>query len=187
VHGGGFMKKISILFIAFIVWDFLMLLGCNNQNITNPQITPQPYTNKLESDDKVSEMDWKSKYKVIRKVKFHVLMNEYLDNNDKDNPNLSLLVREYWCFDGTGEFNQIYPVTNKIALDKSNEIKSALDFKNQIIKLNSNSNSLKLMENTIISDIILNQWVEQQYDDEFEYSKESPKGLTYEMLEKSTQ
>jgi hypothetical protein len=111
------MKKISILFIAFIVLSFLMLLGCNNQNITNPQITPQPYTNKLDSDDKVSEIDWKSKYKVIRKVKFHVLINEYLDNNDKDNPNLSLLVREYWCFDGTGEFSQIYPVTNKIALD----------------------------------------------------------------------
>jgi hypothetical protein len=43
------------------------------------------------------------------------------------------------------------------------------------------------MEYTIISDRILNQWGEQQYDDEFEYSKESPKGFTYEILEKSTQ
>lgn len=36
-------------------------------------------------------------------------------------------------------------------------------------------------------DTVLNQWNEQEYGDEFEYSKESPKGLTYEMLEKSTQ
>ena len=181
------MRKISILFIAFIVLGLLMLLGCNHQNITNLQMTPQPQTNKLESDDKVSEVYWKSKYKVINRVKFHALINEYLDNNDKDNPDLSLLVRDYWCFDGTGEWSQIYPVTNKIAFNKSNEIKSALDFKNQIIKLNSNSNSLRLMENTIISDTVLNQRNEQEYDTEFEYSKESPKGLTYEMLEKPTQ
>jgi hypothetical protein len=52
-------------------------------------------------------------------------------------------------------------------------------------KINSNSNSLKLMENTIVRDTVLKQWNEQGYDTEFEYSKESPKGLTYEMLEKS--
>jgi hypothetical protein len=162
-----------------------MLQGCNYQNVTNLQEAPQPYTNKLENDDKTSEVDWKSKYKVINKAKFYVLIDEYLDSNDKDNPHLVLLVRNYWCFDGTDEFSQIYPVTTKIALDKSNAIKSSLDFKNQIIKLNSNSNSLRLIENTIVSDIILNQWNEQKYDAEFEYSNESPKGLTYEMLKKS--
>jgi hypothetical protein len=157
------------------------------KNVTNLQLAPQPHTNELENDDKVSEVDWKTKYKVINKVKFHVLINEYLDSNDKENPHLFLLVRDYWCFDGTGEFSQVHPVTNKIAFDKSNEIKSALDFKKHIVKLNSNSNSLRLMENTIISDTVLNQWNEQEYDTEYEYSRESPKGLTYEMLEKSNQ
>lgn len=180
------MRKMSILSIAVIALGLLMLLGCNHQSVTNIQMTPQPQINKTENADKVGKVDWKSQYKVIDKIKFHVLINEYLDNNDKDNPDISLLVREYWCFDGTGEWNQIYPVTNKIALDKSNAIKSALDFKKQIVKLNSNSNSLKLMENTIISDTVLNQWNNEKYDTEFEYSKESPKGLTYEMLEKST-
>lgn len=181
------MRKISILFIVFIVLGLFMLLGCSNKNVTNLQVEPQSHTNKLETDDKPSEVDWKSKYKVINKVKFHVLINEYLDSNDKDNPHLFLFVRNYWCFDGTGEFSQIYPVTHKIVLDKSNTKKSSLGFKNEIIKLNSNSNSLRLMENTILSDTILNQWNEQKYDDKFEYSKDSPKGLTYEMLEKSTQ
>jgi hypothetical protein len=183
---GEFMKKISMLFIAFIILGLFMLLVWNHQDVSNLQMTYQPQTNKLESEDKVSEVEWKSKYKVISKVKFHVLINEYLDNNDKDNPDISLLVRDYWCFDGTGEWSQVYPVTNKIAFDKSNEIQSALDFKNQMKKINSNSNSLKLMENTIVSDTVLKQWNEQGYDTEFEYSKESPKGLTYEMLEKST-
>lgn len=120
-------------------------------------------------------------------MKFHVLINEYLENNDRNNPNAAFLVRDYWCFDGTGEWSQDYPVTSKIALPKSNEIITALDCKNQIKKFNPSLNILKLPENTIISDTVLNLWDEEKYDAEFEYSKESPKGLTYEMLEKSTQ
>lgn len=135
---------------------------------------------------KVLGVDWKSQYKVINKVKFHVLINEYLDSNDKNNPDVCLLVRDYWCFDGTGDWSQVYPLTNKIVLPKSSEINNALDFKKQIIKLNPNT-SLKLPENTIINKNVLNQWNEEKYYSEFEYSKDSPKGLTYEMLLKSTQ
>lgn len=142
----------------------------------------------LKIKNEVREVEWASQYNVIDQVKFHFLIKEYLDNNDLDNPDVSLLVRQYWCFDGTEgieEWNQVYPLTNKIALDKSNEIKSALDFKNQLKEVYSNSSSLKLMENTIVSDTVLNQWNEEGYNPEFEYSKESPKGLTYDMLEES--
>jgi hypothetical protein len=180
------MKKLSPLLIAFTLLGSFMLVGCYHQDISKREMIAQSQPNILESDDKVSEMDWQSKYKVINKVKFHVLINEYLDNNDKENPDICILVREYWCFDGTGEWSQTYPVTNKIAFKKSNEINSAFDFKNQMVKSNSNSNSLKLMENTIISDTVLNQWNEEKYDTKFEYSKESPEGLTYGMLEKPT-
>ena len=109
------------------------------------------------------DVEWESRYKVINKVKFYVLINEYLDNDDKLNPEISLLVREYWCFDGTSEINQVYPVTNKIALNKSNELKSTLDFKNQLKELNPTSSSLKLMENTIISDTVSDLWAEEGY------------------------
>jgi len=77
-------------------------------------------------------------------------------------------------------------VTYKIALPKSNEVKSVLDFKNQIKELNPNSSSLKLMKNTIISNIVSDLWVEEGYVPELEYSNESPSGLTYEMLEQSS-
>lgn len=178
------MKKLSTLFIASITVALLSLLGCNHQDVSNLQTTAQPQTIKQENDDKVSDADWKTQYKVISKVKFHILINEYLDNNDKDNPDTSILAREYWCFDGTGEWSQVYPVTCKIVLPKSSEIRSALDFKYQM-KM-ANPSSLKLMENTIINDTVLSLWNEQNYDAVLEYSKESPKGLTYEMLEKST-
>ena len=176
------MRKTSMLYISLIILSLLMLLGCNRQDVTNLQMAPQPQRNELQNDDKVSEVDWKSKYKVISKAKFYVLIDEYLDNN---NPDMSMLVRDHWCFDGTGEYSQVYPVTHKIVFKKLNEIKSALDLKNYMKKLESSADSLKLKENTIISDTVLKQWKEQGYVTEFEYSKESPQGLTYEMLEKS--
>lgn len=185
------MNKKLIFFIASIIFSSLMLLGCSHEDASNLQMMAQPQINKQKNDDNIvntdknSGMDWKLQYKVIKTAKFHVLINEYIDNNDKDNPDTSLLVREYWCFDGTREWSQIYPMTNKIVLKKSDEIRTTLDFKNKIKKLNPIS--LKLMENTIVSSNVLNQWNEQVYNTEFEYSKESPKGLTYEMLGKSTQ
>ena len=136
--------------------------------------------------NEIREIDWSTQYKVIDQVKFHVLISEYLDNNDPNNPDISLLVRQYWCFDGTEgieEWNRVYPITNKIALDKSHELKSALDFKNQLKEINPDS--LKLMENTIVRVIVLNQWNEEGYNPEFEYSEESPKDLTYDRLEVS--
>jgi hypothetical protein len=180
------MRKISILIIAFIIFGLLILLGCSKQDASNLKMTAPSQENKLENNEKVSDVDWKPQYKVINKLKYYVLINEYLDNNDKYNPNISILVREYWCFDGTGEWSQDYPFTNKIALPKSNEINSTLDYKNKMKKLDSKANSLRLRENTIVSDAVLNQWNEENYDTKFEYSKESPKGLTYEMLKKST-
>ena len=41
------------------------------------------------------------------------------------------------------------------------------------------------MENTIVRVIVLNQWNEEGYNPEFEYSEESPKDLTYDRLEVS--
>lgn len=179
------MRKISMLYISLTILGLLMLLGCNRENITILQMEPQPQSNKLDNDDKVSEVDWKSKYKVISKAEFHVLIDEYIDNNSIENPDTTILVRDYWCFDGTGKWREVYPVTDRIFFRKLNEIKSVLDLKNYMKKLDSSSDCLKLKKNTIISDTVLNQWREQGYVTDFEYSKESPQGLTYEMLEKS--
>lgn len=179
-----------MLIITGIILCLSVLLGnyndvSNQQNATSTQIDKQVSVD-IVNKDKVDDIDWESQYEVIDKVKFHVLKKEYLNNNDKDNPDISFLVREYLCFDGTGEQNQVYPVTVHIALQKSNETNTVWDFKNQLKKPNLNS-SLKLKENTIISNDVFLQWNEQKYDTEFEYSKESPKGLTYKMLQKSTQ
>lgn len=140
----------------------------------------------LKDDDMEVAIDsitwWKLKYPVIKDVKFHVLIKEYLVTNDKYNPDTTLLVRKYMCFDGTAEeWNQAYPVTNKIALPKSDTITTALGFKNELKKLDSNS-SLELPPNTIISNNVLKQWVEEKYAAVFEYSDESPSDLTYELL-----
>ncbi|MDD3833481.1 MAG: DUF4825 domain-containing protein, partial [Oscillospiraceae bacterium] len=125
---------------------------------------------------------WKSRYPVIKDLKFYVLKNEYLETADENNPDLSLLVREYICLDGTvEEWNQVYSKTNNIALPKSDRITTALDFKNELIKREAKS-SLQLPSNTIISNYVLNQWIEEKYSTVFEYSDESPHGLTYEKL-----
>lgn len=184
------MKKYGIFVIVVTMLCLSVLLGDNYNDVSNKKNANLPQTDKqvnvdIVNNDKINDVDWESQYEVIDKVKFHVLKNEYLDNNDKNNPNVSFLVREYLCFDGTGEWNQVYPVTVHIALEKSNKTNTVLDFKNQLKKPNQNS-SLRLEENTIISNDVFLQWNEQKYDTEFEYSNESLKGLTYEMLQKST-
>jgi len=129
---------------------------------------------------------WEAKYPVIADVKFHLLKNEYLERNDEHNPELYLLIREYIIFDGTTaeKWNQVYAYTNQLALSKSdtNTITTAGDFKSKLIALHPESTSLRLPPNTIVSSVVLKKWNAEQYNAEYEYSAESPKGLTYEKL-----
>jgi len=60
---------------------FLEVIRFDQQRFSNPKV-------------RFRDVDWESRYKVVNKVKFHVLINEYLDNDDKLNPEISLLVRE---------------------------------------------------------------------------------------------
>lgn len=121
------MKKYGILAIIIIIICLSVLLG-NYNNVSNKQKANLPQTDKqvdvdIVNKDEINNVDLKSQYEVIDNVRFHILINEYLDNTDKRNPDIAFLVREYMRFDGTvdDEWNQVYPVTCKIALEKSNE------------------------------------------------------------------
>lgn len=187
------MKKLSIVCIIFLVSGSILLHGCSQQDSNNLQnqveiVIPEntgiaKTANIVASDD----TDWKAQYMLIDKVKYHVLLNEYLDTNDKDNPDLCLLTRQYWCFDGTLNPGQTYPVTEKTALVKSDNIKTPVDFKMQLKNPTPPAKGLKLMKNTIISDTVLKLWNEQGYDPEQEYSADAPKNLTLNTLKQSVQ
>lgn len=102
-------------------------------------------------------------YNTIPNVKFYVLIDEYIDNNDKDNPYaiISVLVRNYICYDGTNEGTGTSGFTNKIFMPRTDNLQS--------LKSLIAPDLLKLLPNTIVSKKIINQWDEEGYEARHEY------------------
>lgn len=118
----------------------------------------------------------KTDYEVKEGVVYYVLVDESFENNDPSNPNVSILVRQYDCYDGI-KMNS-YPQTHMVAIDKVGSMAKA---KESLKK--TNPGSLKLLDNTIVSQSVKQMWKLQNYDPEFEYHENSPAGLKYEELQ----
>ncbi|WP_211746570.1 hypothetical protein [Paenibacillus sp. Marseille-Q4541] len=117
-------------------------------------------------------------YQSISGVTYHILLDEYLENDDPDNPDVSILHRSYYAY---SQDNNSYHYQYSIALDKVANIseakaKLAADTK-------GNGNSLQLLPNTLISPKVTRQWKEEGYQPSQEYSAESPAGLTYKEIQ----
>ncbi|SFS92313.1 hypothetical protein [Paenibacillus sp. 453mf] len=108
-------------------------------------------------------------YEPIAGTEYRILTEEYLVNDDPNNPKISLFYREYKVYKdymtGSIEGVGIERVENII------EAKKVLQ-----------TDKLKLPPNTIVSPKVLKQWQAEGYYPVQEYSEESIRGLTYDDL-----
>lgn len=136
----------------------------NNKSINKPEATSKKQPNE----------DIKG-YKIKQNIIFYVLQEEYLENNDIRNPNVSELIRVFICYDGVE--NQIYPYSITLFSNKVSsiqEIRENLFVKTPIV--------LNLLPKTIVSNKELKKWELQNYNGSSSYTDESPKGLTYSKI-----
>lgn len=162
--------KILVLFIITI----LCFSGCSKINLKGTQsdkISNEKVTNKeKQSDEKIEE------YNLKANVIYYILNDEYLENSDVDNPNVSQLVMQFMCYDGIKD--SIYPYTNIVMLDRVNTIEESREK-----LLLDNPDKLKLPPNTIVSINVLNKWKSQDYDGSSSYTDESQKDFNYSQIQ----
>lgn len=121
---------------------------------------------------KVDLNDSTHKNIVTNGIYYNRLIDEDLTSVNKDN---SLFTRVYECY-GLDSDKMVLQTTGALTPYFSN-LSSAKEWlkKNDPVQL-------KLRGNTIVDQGLLKRWEEEGYVAEFEYTKESPKGLTLEKL-----
>ncbi|MCH4889602.1 hypothetical protein EZV73_18615 [Acidaminobacter sp. JC074] len=120
----------------------------------------------------VFKVDIVDYYTVVPDVIYHVLEEEYLDNTYEDH---SRFTRIYWTYDGIKD--EFYPSTVVIAIDKVETLLQARDY------LKSNHlDDIMFLENTLVSNGVINQWLLEGYQPDVEYHSKSKKGLTYKEI-----
>ena len=149
--------------------DKKCMASSNNTSINEPKTTSQePLPNEYTED--IEE------YKIKPNIIFYVLEDEYLENNDMKNPNVSQLIRVFTCYDGIE--NQIYPYSITVFFNKAVNIQELRE--NIFLKF---PNTLKLPPNTIVGRQLLKKWKLQNYNGLGSYSDKSPIGLTYSKIQ----
>ncbi|WP_055666210.1 hypothetical protein [Desnuesiella massiliensis] len=169
--------KISKAIASFMcVLALISCIGCNktdkksvasddNKSINEPKVISKEQPPNEDIED----------YKIKPNIIFYVLKDEYLENNDVNNPNVSELIRVFICYDGVE--NQIYSHSSTVFFDKVVNIQELRD--KLFLK---HPNTLKLPPNTIVSSKVLKVWESQHYNGLGSYSDESPSGLTYSKI-----
>jgi len=163
-------KRVIITPIFLVV--LLVFAGCNKSNKTSAATDTDFSIDKLTA---FSEEQPHEEFEIKPNIIFHLLIDEYLENNDVNNPNASELTRVFIRYDGAE--NDITPHSITVFLEKVNslqEFRYTLNLKNP--------SYLNLPPNTIVSDRVLEMWELQQYDGLGSYSDESPIGLTYSKI-----
>lgn len=147
-------KLITMIMCGLIL---LYSIDCNKTNeksiVSNENIYESKNNSEKQSNDENNETE---EYKIRLNLIFYVLEEEYLENNDPDNPNVSILIRKFKCYDGVK--NSIYPHIRTMALEKVNTIE---EFRSKLIEYPSD---LELPPNTIVSSKLLDEWKSQDYD-----------------------
>mgnify|MGYP000844625027 FL=1 len=157
--------KVKIIKVIVIFVCILVMTSCVNHNKHESKTTLQ---GKMINENT-------EEYKIKENIIFYVLQDEYLENNDVKNPNVSELIRVFICYDGVK--NQIYPNSIVVFFEKTNTIQ---EFRDSLVK--KNTGGLKLPPNTIVSSQVLDKWKEQGYNGLSSYTDESPMGLDYSQL-----
>lgn len=169
IMGDFKMKSRKVLFLSLLIFAilcFAFFIKINKKPDQLDTSITKPITNSTLPIDKNEEV-----YSLKPNIVYYVLTDEYFENNDKKNRNVSELIRQFMCYDGIK--NNIYPDTRSIALDKVTDI---YEFRGKLLK--EYPTALKLPSNTIVSVNVLNKWQSQNYDTSSSYSDKSPKNLT---------
>jgi len=153
-------KPKSGVVIAIVAVLILGTTLCNNSTKNDNLIIVNRNTVISNDDIKLSN---KEEYNIIPTVKFYVLNDEYMDNNDENNPNSTILIRDYICYDGNNEGHGISTFINLVVVPKTEKTGNILALKNAIAP-----DSLKLAPNTIVSEKVKKQWNEEGYRPEYE-------------------
>ena len=119
-------------------------------------------------------------YEYVDGIVYYVLENEYAILDDPQNPDASLLYREYNKVDG--ETNNISFYIASVFVPKQESLKEVKHYLQMM-----HSDSLHLLPNTIVSEKIIDQWKSEAYNPLHEYTEESPRRLTIEKLKKQAQ
>ena len=166
------MRNKKVIMISIFIVAFMTFVGCNKIEKTSVTTDKDIRFVKLKT---ISEVQSHLEFEIKPNVIFYLLIDEYLENNDVNNPNASEFKRVYICYDGVE--NAITPHSITVFLEK---VSSVIECRNTLF-LNYPSN-LKLLPNTIVSDKMLKTWESQGYNGLGSYSDESPKGLTYSKI-----
>jgi len=120
-------------------------------------------------------------YVLVQQQIYHVLVDEYLEINDENHPDVNVSYREYQVYDGVRD--SVYWMTKSIRLPK--EMATTAEAKAYLQKCCSDW--LRLEPMTVISEKVKSQWVREGYDGAAEYWSGSPKGLTVEQVKEKSQ
>ena len=175
------MKRI-IIKCVFIFTFILSLLGCSSESSRSKLIEKQiSETNQDRGNLKIENGNVENASTEIKEDvanpngTFHVLKEEYLVTDDKNNPDVIILFREYDVFKSDGSS---YYVSSVAIPDKS--IETTVQAKTWIET--KDSDWLKLSPLTVVSEKVLEQWRSENYKTNYEYWDGSPEGLTLNMI-----
>lgn len=166
------MKNKRVIITPIFLGVLLVFAGCNKIDKTSAATDIAFSIDKLTT---FSEEQPHEEFDIKPNIIFYLLIDEYLENNDVNNPNVSELTRVFIRYDGVE--NDITPHSITVFLEKVNslqEFRYTLNLKNP--------SYLNLPPNTIVSDRVLGLWELQQYNGLGSHSDESPKGLTYSKI-----
>ncbi len=166
------MKNKKVIIISIFLVAFMAFVGCNK--LDKPSVATDNDI-KIDKLKAISEVQPHLGFEIRPNIIFYLLIDEYLENNNVNNPNASEFKRVFICYDGVE--NESTPHSITVLLEKVN---SVVECRNTLF-LNYPSN-LKLPPNTIVSDKVLKMWELQGYNGLGSYSDESPKGLTYSKI-----
>ena len=157
-----------IKFLFPMLCLIIILTACSKTENIDIQIQESTNDSTLEKSD----LD----YTTVKGKIYHILVDEYFETNDENNPNVNVLLREYQVYDGNR--NNVYSAMDSISLPK--EIETITGAKEYLQE--SDSEWLRLKPLTIISEKVISQWKSEGYQGEAEFWSGSPKALTLEKI-----
>ena len=176
-------KKKKIIKCVIIFTIILSLIGCSSESSTSNLIEKQisetnddrGHLNIENGTIENASTEIKEEYVASPNGTIHVLKEEYLVTDDKSNPDVVILFREYDVLKSDGSS---YYVSSVAIPDKGIETTAQA----KIWMEANDSEWLKLSPLTVVSEKVLEQWRSENYKTKYEYWDGSPEGLTLNMI-----
>lgn len=180
------MRTRRLMIVSLCSFIILCSVGCNkidervsqSDEIMNEIAISSENQSNEENERSNIKLDYEKNEEYVLKtgVTFYVLEDEYLENNDARNPQVSELKRQFTCYDGVR--GQKYPYSTTVFLAKVDNIQDC-----RMTFLLNYPDDLKLPPSTIVSINVLNKWKSQNYDGSGSYFHKSPEGLTWSQIQ----